>query len=79
MLRKNCFLYLVLLSFLTGACTTQKKLAYFKSVTSESAGQINDEFQTAHEARIVAGANNHSYRIGPNSCCTIQHAGYFIF
>ena len=55
MLRKNCFLYLVLLSFLTGACTTQKKLAYFKSVTSESAGQINDEFQTAHEARIVAG------------------------
>ncbi len=55
MFRTSRFLFLLLFGLLASACTTQKKLAYFRSVTAESAESINDQFQTVHEARIVAG------------------------
>ncbi len=55
MRQKGHFLCILLLGLWASSCSTQKKLAYFQSVTSESAEDINEQFQSAHEARIMVG------------------------
>lgn len=55
MRRTKLTLIPVLCLILATSCTTQKKLAYFRDVSAESAAEINEQFNTVHEARIVTG------------------------
>jgi len=54
-MKRFCFfLFLASVLILVG-CTSQKKIAYFSGVDSNSAESINKSFKTIHEARICAG------------------------
>lgn len=54
-MKKNYQFWFLLLAILTVSCSSQKKIAYFKGLNTESVESINAQFQTNHEARICNG------------------------
>lgn len=51
MLRKSMMLLLVVVAMLT-SCVSRKELAYFRSVTAESAEEVNKNFESQPEPRV---------------------------
>jgi len=54
-MKKIRFSSLVLLTLVLVGCSTQKEVAYFYGVNSNSADSINKKFNKIHEARICSG------------------------
>ncbi|HLP04255.1 MAG TPA: polysaccharide biosynthesis/export family protein [Paludibacter sp.] len=52
---KKTYLLFVISSILLTGCVSQKEIAYFSGVNSNSADSINKSFYKAHEARICSG------------------------
>lgn len=52
---KKILIFALCFMGLFASCTSQKKMAYFRSVTAESADSINANFHPLGEARIVKG------------------------
>ena len=54
-MKNKLLLVLALSALLLGGCVSQKDVAYFNGINSESADSINRYFQTNHEAIICNG------------------------
>ncbi|MDP4238027.1 MAG: polysaccharide biosynthesis/export family protein [Bacteroidota bacterium] len=54
-MKKTFYLFLVVFVLAFVGCTTQKEVAYFYGVNSNSADSINKKFNKIHEARICSG------------------------
>jgi len=54
-MKKINFISLIVLVLVLGGCTTQKEVAYFYGLNSNSADSINKKFNKIHEARICTG------------------------
>lgn len=52
---KKFVIFALCIAGLFASCTSQKKMAYFRTVTEESADSINANFHPLGEARIVKG------------------------
>jgi len=54
-MKKINFISIVLFMLVLASCSSQKKIAYFNGVNSNSADSINKKFSKIHEVRICSG------------------------